>query len=98
MSDENPLGTRVQLLVHKMKDAVHPRRRLPGTLMNINFFLFSLVLIALVGLISKKTNLYVQQTFLLQREAPPPPKKKKKKFWATQIFWAARENLGKVSF
>ena len=68
MSDENPLGTRVQLLVHKMKDAVHTRRRLPGTLMNINFFLFSLVLIALVGLISKKTNLYVQQTFLLQRE------------------------------
>ena len=25
--------------------------------------------------------------------APPPPK-----FWATQIFWAARENLGKASF
>ena len=24
---------------------------------------------------------------------PPPPK-----FWATQIFWAARENLGKASF
>ena len=23
----------------------------------------------------------------------PPPK-----FWATQIFWAARENLGKASF
>ena len=69
MSDENPLGTRVQLLVHKMKDAVHTRRRLPGTLMNINFFLFSLVLIALVGLISKKTNLYVQQTFLVDFSA-----------------------------
>ena len=28
----------------------------------------------------------------------PPPQKKKKKIGATQIFWAARENLGKVGF
>ena len=29
---------------------------------------------------------------------PPPPPPKKEEIWATQSFWAARGNLGKVSF
>ena len=55
------------------------------------FLLFLLFLGSISAISCSQNGIGVQAGGARGAAAPP-------KFWATQIFWAARENLGKASF